>query len=166
MFFDLYGLETINLRYFNIFGPRQNPFGAYAAVIPQWIDKCLRGEACTIHGSAEISRDFCPVANVVQANIVAATTRNRKALSAAYNVASGSETTLGRLYELVSEAVSEIANVPVREVEVGPAREDDLQHSAADIGRIKADLGFTPVVEMDGALRETVSWYANRAKKR
>jgi UDP-N-acetylglucosamine 4-epimerase len=166
MFFDLYGVETVSLRYFNIFGPRQNPIGAYAAVIPQWIDKCLRGEECVIHGSGEITRDFCPVANVVQANVLAATTRHRKALGEAFNVALGRETTLSRLHECIANEVAAATGTQLAPAIVGPARDSDVSKSLADISRIRAELGYEPDADVEAALIDTVRWYASRFKKR
>jgi UDP-N-acetylglucosamine 4-epimerase len=166
LFSDLYGMETISLRYFNVFGPRQNQIGGYAAVIAQWIDRCLRGEECLIHGSGKITRDFCPVANIVQANILAATTRNRHAMGEAFNVGLGSAISLTQLHELISEEVAAIAGVPIQPAKVGPPREGDLLKSVADIHRITDKLGFEPDVDLPTGLAETVRWYASRRKKR
>src|SRR5207302_1550429 len=103
-----YGLESMGLRYFNIFGPRQNPTGGYAAVIPLWITALLRGESCRIHGDGAITRDFCPVGEVIQANLLAATTQNREAVGGAFNVALGSPTTLDELYALIAAKVAAV----------------------------------------------------------
>jgi UDP-N-acetylglucosamine 4-epimerase len=166
LFFDLYGLETVSLRYFNVFGRRQNPIGGYAAVIPQWIDKSLRGQECVINGSGEITRDFSPVANIVQANILAATTRSRKAIGEALNVAAGSSTALSDLYQLVSRAITAKTGTAVAPATVGPSREGEIQHSMADIQAIREALGFCPDVDLPNALAETVRWYASRTKQR
>jgi len=166
LFFDLYGMETIRLRYFNVFGPRQNQVGGYAAVIAQWIDKCLRGEECVIHGSGKITRDFSPVANVVQANILVATTRNHRAVGEAFNVGSGKSITLTQLHGLISKEVAAVAGVAVQSPKIGPPREGDLPKSVADVRRLRQVLGFEPQIDARTALRETVRWYANRSKKR
>lgn len=159
-FFDHYGLETIALRYFNVFGPRQNPSGGYAAVIPQWITKCVHGEECVINGDGSITRDFCHIANVVQANILAATTRNRAAAGEAYNVALGGSTTLADLYAMISAKVAALTGQPAKAVRYGAPRPGDIIHSSADIARIKAALDFEPNVTVDAGLDETVRWYS------
>jgi UDP-N-acetylglucosamine 4-epimerase len=159
-FFDHYGLETIGLRYFNVFGPRQNPTGGYAAVIPQWISKCVRGEECVINGDGGITRDFCHVANVVQANILAATTRNRGAAGESYNVALGGSTTLAQLYDLISARVADLTGQPAKPIRYGAPRPGDIIHSSADIGRIRTALSFDPAISVDAGLEETVAWYA------
>ena len=164
-FFDHYGLESVGLRYFNVFGPRQNPAGGYAAVIPQWITTLVRGGECAIHGDGGITRDFCPVANVVQANLLAATTRNRAALGEVFNVALGGSTTLATLYGCISARVAAVTGTPEKSVKYGPPRAGDIQHSAADIAKIRRDLGFDPLVSVDACLDETVRWYAEAAQK-
>lgn len=160
LFLDNYGLESIGLRYFNIFGPRQNPAGGYAAVIPQWIATLLRGGECTIHGDGGITRDFCPVANVVQANLLAATTRNRQALGGVFNVALGGSTTLAELYELIGARVS-AQGINVPPVKYGPARPGDIQHSSASIEAARQALDFEPQVSVAAGLEEAAAWYAN-----
>lgn len=159
-FFDHYGLETVALRYFNVFGPRQNPTGGYAAVIPQWITKCVRGEECIINGDGGITRDFCHIANVVQANILAATTRNRDAAGEVFNVALGGSTTLADLHAMISAKVAQHTGKPAQPVRYGAPRAGDIIHSSADISRIKAVLDFEPAVSVDAGLDETVRWYA------
>lgn len=159
-FFDHYGLETVALRYFNVFGPRQNPTGGYAAVIPQWITRCVQGEECVINGDGGITRDFCPVENVVQANLLAATTRTRDASGAAFNVALGGSTTLADLYTLISGKVAQLTGRPARPVRYGPPRPGDIIHSSADIAHIRTALAFEPVITVEAGLDETVRWYA------
>lgn len=159
-FFDHYGLETIALRYFNVFGARQNPTGGYAAVIPQWISKCVRGEECVINGDGGITRDFCPVENVVQANVLAAMTRTRDAAGAVFNVALGGSTTLADLYAMISERVAALTGRLAQPVRYGPPRPGDIIHSSADISRIRAALDFEPTVTVAAGLDETVRWYA------
>ena len=159
-FFDHYGLENVGLRYFNVFGPRQNPTGGYAAVIPQWITALVRGGECTIHGDGGITRDFCHVANVVQANLLAATTRHRATLGEVFNVAGGEGTTLDALYESISTHAAAVTGQTAKPVKYGPPRAGDIQHSAADIAAIRRDLDFDPQVSVDEGLEETVRWYA------
>ncbi len=162
-FSDHYGLETVGLRYFNIFGPRQNPHGGYAAVIPQWIAKSVRGEECVIHGDGSATRDFCHVANVVQANLLAARTPKREAIGAVFNVALGGGTTLSALHEMIASRVCALTGKPRISVVHGPPRPGDILHSAADISLIRKVLGFEPVIGIDSGLEETVAWYAANA---
>lgn len=161
-FFDHYGLQTVGLRYFNVFGPRQNPTGGYAAVIPQWISRCVRDEGCMINGNGGITRDFCPVANVVQANILAATNENPAAAGQAFNVALGGSTTLDRLHELIAAGVSAHSGKAVAPVAYGPSRPGDIIHSSADISLIRSVLGYEPEVSLQAGLAETIPWYASR----
>ena len=163
-FFEHYGLENVGLRYFNVFGPRQNPTGGYAAVIPQWITALVRGGECVIHGDGGITRDFCHVANVVQANLLAATSRNRAALGEVFNVALGGSTTLAGLYESIAARVAAVTGIPAKPVRYGPPRAGDIQHSAADIAAIRRGLDFDPEVSVDEGLEETVCWYAEQAR--
>jgi UDP-N-acetylglucosamine 4-epimerase len=155
-----YGLESVGLRYFNIFGPRQNPAGGYAAVIPLWIARLLRGERCSIHGDGGITRDFCPVSDVVQANLLAATAKRAGADGEVFNVALGARTTLDDLHAMIAAKVSTITGREVPPVDYGPARPGDIRHSGADIAKIVRTLGFTPETGLDASLEETVRWYA------
>lgn len=165
VFLENHGLESVGLRYFNIFGPRQNPTGGYAAVIPQWIATLLGGGECVINGDGGITRDFCPVADVVQANLLAATTRNREAIGGAFNVALGGSTTLDRLHALISERVAALGGKP-RPIRYGPPRAGDIQHSSADIGAIRRALSFEPGADIGMGLDETVRWYARPGGQR
>lgn len=158
-----YGLGTIGLRYFNIFGPRQNPTGGYAAVIPQWITTLVRGGECVINGDGAITRDFCHIANVVQANILAATTGSADAAGQVLNIALGGSTTLDHLYAIISAKLAAIGAVASRPVKYGPPRAGDIIHSAADISKARRVLGFEPQVSVDAGLEETVRWYAAQA---
>lgn len=160
-FQDVYGFETVGLRYFNVFGARQDPAGAYAAVIPHWVSRCVRGEDCVINGDGGITRDFCPVANVVQANILAATSRNRAACGEVFNVALGSSTTLANLYEEIAKRVAARTGTPPRSVKYGPQRPGDILRSSADVSKIRTTLGYAPEVSLDAGLDETVEWYAS-----
>ncbi len=160
-----YGLETIGLRYFNVFGPRQNPSGGYAAVIPQWIARLLAGEECAINGDGSITRDFCHVANVVQANILASLTASPDPRSAVFNVALGGSTTLDELYNRIAGEVAAITGSPAKPVAYSVPRPGDIIHSSADIAKISGLLGYTPVKGVAEGLTETVRWYADRSAK-
>jgi UDP-N-acetylglucosamine/UDP-N-acetylgalactosamine 4-epimerase len=154
-----YGLPTIGLRYFNVFGPRQDPAGAYAAVVPRWIAALLAGESCVINGDGSHSRDFCYVANVVQANLLAACAAE-ESTDEIYNVAVGERTTLLQLFEILR---TEIANagldVEQGAAEFGPSRPGDVPHSHADIGKARARLGYDPTHTVARGLREALPWY-------
>ncbi|MDR3400875.1 MAG: NAD-dependent epimerase/dehydratase family protein [Chthoniobacter sp.] len=163
LFADQFGIESVGLRYFNIFGPRQNPGGGYAAVIPQWIGKLLRGEECVIHGDGGITRDFCPVADVVQANLLAATSELSVDTAPVFNVALGGSTTLDQLHALLAAATTSLGLAKPLPIRYGPPRDGDILHSAADISAIRQALGFDPSTSIASALEETVQWYAAQA---
>lgn len=150
----LYGLETICLRYFNVYGPRQNPNSEYAAVIPKFIARMLAGEPLTVYGDGEQTRDFCYVGDVVAANLKAAETDRREAFGQAFNVAGGVRTTLNTLITKLG-AVSGQECVPRYE----PERPGDIRHSGADIGRARDVLGFEPRTPLRTGLRETLKFY-------
>jgi len=155
-----FGLSTIGLRYFNVFGPRQDPEGAYAAVIPKWIASMLRGEAVRINGDGNTSRDFCYVANVVQANLLAATTENKEALNRSYNVAVGQRTTLNYLFPLLRNEL--LALRPSHEIKnpaFDPFRVGDIAHSHADISLATQMLGYTPTHDITAGIHEAFPWY-------
>jgi UDP-N-acetylglucosamine 4-epimerase len=156
----LHGMETIGLRYFNVFGPRQDPEGAYAAVIPKWIAALLRGETVQINGSGEISRDFCHVANVVQANLLAATTANGAALNEAYNIALGHRTTLDELFVLLRDRLA-VRNPKLAGLKpvYGPPRAGDVLHSLADVEKARRLLGYEPTHSIERGLDESLAWY-------
>jgi UDP-N-acetylglucosamine/UDP-N-acetylgalactosamine 4-epimerase len=154
-----YGMQTIGLRYFNVFGRRQDPQGAYAAVIPRWIGRLLAGQRCEVNGDGETSRDFCYVENVVQANLLAATA-GEECTGAVYNVAYGERTSLNQLYELIRDALAEhrpeIWNLAP---DHRGFRTGDVRHSLADIGKARTLLGYDPTHSVRAGLRETVAWY-------
>lgn len=162
VFARTYGMETIGLRYFNVFGRRQDPFGAYAAVIPLFVKKLMAHESPTINGDGEYSRDFTYIDNVVQMNMLAMTTTNPEAVNQVYNTAFGERTTLnqlvGYLKEFLSDFDHEIANV---EVVHGPNRAGDIPHSLACIDKAKNLLGYKPKYSMRDGLKEAVKWYWN-----
>lgn len=155
-----YGVEPVGLRYFNVFGPRQAPDGAYAAVIPKWYGALLRDEPVYINGDGETSRDFCFVANVVQANILAATGPNQDGAQV-YNVALGDRTTLNELFQLIRERVARLrpaaaaAQIVYREF-----RDGDVRHSQADITRISQALGYMPTHRIAEGLDEAADYYS------
>ena len=158
-----YGLETIGLRYFNVFGPRQDPSGAYAAVIPKWAATLLRGERCRIFGDGETTRDFCFVANVVQANLLAALVNDKTATCQSYNIACGASISLNDLFAMMRDELathrSELATaVPVH---LG-ARLGDIRYSRAGIEKARELLAFEPTHNVPEGLAETLRWYLAR----
>ena len=160
-----YGLETVGLRYFNVFGPRQDPDGAYAAVIPKWIAAMLRDETVYINGDGETARDFCYIDNVVQANLLAATARDPEAVGQVYNVAVGEQTTLNELHALLAELLA------LRDPEFTPARPvyrdfrpGDVRFSRADIGKANRLLSFRPTYRIREGLEEALDWYISRLR--
>lgn len=163
VFARAYGMQIIGLRYFNVFGARQDPEGAYAAVIPRWVRALLRGEAAAINGDGETSRDFCYVVNAVQANLRAALTDNPEALNQVYNVAAGGRTSLNELYALLRDLLAghfpELAEAkPVyRDFRLG-----DVRHSQADIGKAGRLLGYAPTHDVRAGLVEALPWYVER----
>jgi UDP-N-acetylglucosamine 4-epimerase len=165
-FAAVYGTEVIGLRYFNVFGPRQDPSGAYAAVIPKWILLCAENKPCVVNGSPEITRDFCYVDNVVQANILAALAE-REATNSVYNVGCGETITLARLHHLISSNVSSLYKSEVHsEPIIGEARAGDIAHSLADISRTQKILGFRPIIPVAEGLKITIeAVFNNPAKK-
>ncbi|MBL7904418.1 MAG: SDR family oxidoreductase [Bacteroidales bacterium] len=160
VFADLYGMETIGLRYFNVFGKRQDPDGAYAAVIPKFIRSLIDGVPPVINGEGNHSRDFTYVENVVQINQLALLTQNPAALNTVYNVAFGENTSLNELYGLLTEFLSEfrpeIANIkPV----YGPVRQGDVLHSLASIEKARTLLGYQPAYNLRAGLKQAIQWY-------
>jgi UDP-N-acetylglucosamine 4-epimerase len=156
-----YGLETIGLRYFNVFGPRQDPAGAYAAVIPRWVAGMLRGEPCAINGDGETSRDFCYIANTVQANFRAAIVEAGAATRQVYNIAVGDRTTLNQLHEaLRSRLMLERAGLQIADPSYRDFRAGDVRHSLADVSKARTLLGYAPTHDVHQGLAQAVSWYA------
>ncbi|HEX2202695.1 MAG TPA: SDR family oxidoreductase [Longimicrobium sp.] len=158
-----YGIEAVGLRYFNVFGRRQDPEGAYAAVIPRWIRQLLSGEPCQIHGDGETSRDFCYVADVLQANLLAATAEGGAAAGEVFNVACGARTTLNELFGLLRERVAPfVPGAAGAEPLRGPFRAGDVRHSLADISRARERLGYVPRHTVAGGLDEAIEWYVRQ----
>ena len=160
VFARTYGYKTIGLRYFNIFGKRQDPEGAYAAVIPKWISSLIKNKPVYINGDGETSRDFCYIENVVQINLLAATTDNPEAVNQVYNVAVGDQNTLNQLYEALRVNLAELYP---HLVEAKPIyrdfREGDVRHSLADISKSKSLLGYAPQYRIGEGLKEAMTWY-------
>ena len=160
VFSRTYGMETIGLRYFNVFGRRQDPNGAYAAVIPLFVKKFMAHESPVINGDVEYSRDFTYIENVVQMNMCALAATNPDAINQVYNTAFGERTTLNQLVNYLKEFLSqydpEIANI---EVLHGPNRAGDIPHSLASIEKARTLLGYDPQYSMKDGLREAVKWY-------
>lgn len=155
-----YGLDSIGLRYFNVFGPRQDPNGAYAAVIPRWIHAMMQGEPVWINGDSETSRDFCYVENAVQANLLAATSEKEAAVNQVYNVAVGGQTTLNELFALLrDELVSDFPHLEGFKAEHREFRPGDVRHSRADIAKAASLLGYQPTHDIARGLQESLDWY-------
>lgn len=160
-----YGTETIGLRYFNVFGARQDPEGAYAAVIPRWLRAMLRGEPCVIHGDGSDSRDYCYVRNVVDANLRAALVADRAAVGEVYNVAGGARTSLVELHRTLAGLVEQrFPGLRVASPRRGPLRAGDVAHSVADIGKAVRLLGYAPTHDLRAGLGEALSWYVERLR--
>jgi UDP-N-acetylglucosamine 4-epimerase len=160
VFARTYGMECIGLRYFNVFGRRQDPNGAYAAVIPLFVKKLIAHESPVINGDGEYSRDFTYIDNVIQMNLLAIQTENPEAVNHVYNTAFGERTTLNQLVGYLKEYLA-IFDAEIRNVEVihGPYREGDIPHSLANIDKAKTLLGYHPQYNIRAGLKEAVKWY-------
>lgn len=163
---NVYDLKAIGLRYFNVFGPRQDPEGPYAAVIPRWFNAMIQGASPVIYGDGSTSRDFCYVANVVQANILAALAGDKEEGSPwgqIYNVACGDRTTLKDLFEMIKEAAKErgvdVSDIPPTYEDFRPG---DITHSLADVAKAKALLGYSPSHDIRRGLTEAAEWYLQK----
>jgi UDP-N-acetylglucosamine 4-epimerase len=160
-----YGLQAIGLRYFNVFGRRQDPAGAYAAVIPRWIASLLRGERCRIFGDGETTRDFCYVANVIQANLLAATVGNVNATGQSYNVACAESVTLNQLFHMMRDKLAqEEPRFSVATPQYDPFRPGDIRFSGASIEKAQRMLSFSPTHSVDQGLAEALEWYIEKAR--
>jgi UDP-N-acetylglucosamine 4-epimerase len=155
-----YGFRSIGLRYFNVFGPRQDPNGAYASVIPAWIGALLRGRTAYVNGDGSAARDFCHVDNVVQANLLAATVEDPAALGQAYNVALGEQTSLSELYTMIVDLTGTKDVKPV----LRPPRRGDVPFSRADTAKAERLLGYRPAVRIREGLQRTIAWYAENLR--
>ena len=157
VFANLYAMEMMGLRYFNVFGPRQSPNGAYAAVIPLFLKHLFANESPVIHGDGSTSRDFTYIENVLQANCLALFTRNAAALNQVYNVACGESTTLNELFETLKNILGSDV-VPI----YGDNRIGNIAHSLADISKIQTLLGYQPTVKIEAGLQKTVVWFGHK----
>lgn len=165
VFARCYGFKSIGLRYFNVFGRRQDPNGAYAAVIPKWTAAMIQGDDVFINGDGETSRDFCYVQNAVQANLLAATafgeTRNQ-----VYNVAFGDRNDLNRLFHIIKNALAENGIFYKKDAKYRAFREGDVRHSQADISKAKKMLGYAPSHRLSEGIREAMPWYIKFIQKK
>ncbi len=167
VFAKCYGVESIGLRYFNVFGPRQDPNGAYAAVIPKWIAAMLQNESVVINGDGSTSRDFCYVANVVQANLLAATTENLRALNQSFNIAVGAQTSLNELFNLLRDGLAPTCgHLRGLKPQYAAFRAGDILHSRADISRARGRLGYRPTHSLTQGLDEALEWYVQDFRAR
>ena len=162
VFSKTYGLETIGLRYFNVFGRKQDPNGAYAAVIPKFVSQFMAGESPVINGNGEFSRDFTYIDNVIQANLLSIITKNKKAINTVYNVAFGERNTLKDLVELLKKQLTEFDS-KIKDIQViyGPNRVGDIPHSLASVDKAKNLLAYNPQFSLEKGLKEAVNWYWN-----
>jgi UDP-N-acetylglucosamine 4-epimerase len=162
VFWKTYGIKTIGLRYFNVFGPRQDPKGAYAAVIPLWFLSLIQGNAVYINGDGKTSRDFCYIDNCVQANILGATADSDSA-GQVYNVAYGERTTLNKLFDSIQESLAKkFSHVQNVEPQYRGFRPGDVRHSLADISKARDFLGYEPEFSVQEGLREASEWYIQK----
>ena len=159
-----YGLQSIGLRYFNVFGRRQDPAGAYAAVIPRWIAGLLNGERCRIFGDGETTRDFCYIANVIQANLLAATEKNERATGEVYNVASAASVSLNQLFAMMREKLAAIdPRFAAVTPQYDPFRPGDIRYSGASIEKARRFLSYSPSHDVAAGLTEALGWYIENA---
>tara|TARA_R100000935_G_scaffold54670_1_gene83788 strand:- start:19 stop:1014 length:996 start_codon:yes stop_codon:yes gene_type:complete len=165
IFKNAYGLDTIGLRYFNVFGRKQDPNGAYAAVIPKFVIQLMNHESPLINGDGSYSRDFTYIDNVVQMNLLALTSDNDEALNEVYNTAFGDKTNLLELTSLLKEYLSEYdPEISKVEIKYGPNRAGDIPHSLASVDKAKAKLGYDPKFNIQTGLKEAVAWYWKNLK--
>ena len=165
IFHKTYGIDTIGLRYFNVFGRRQDPDGAYAAVIPKFVKQLIDHESPVINGDGDFSRDFTYIDNVVQMNLLSLSTSNPEALNTVYNVAYGQRATLNELVSALKASLSpfdkHIKNIDVK---YGPVRDGDIPHSLASIDKAKKLLGYNPIFSLKKGLEEAIQWYWKNLK--
>mgnify|MGYP003118075299 CR=1 FL=1 len=159
VFAKTYGLNSIGLRYFNVFGKRQDPDGAYAAVIPKWTAAMIKGDDIFINGDGETSRDFCYIDNTVQANLLAATTHAAEALSQVYNVAVGDRTTLNQLFSAIQQSLRTNGVTVENNAQYRDFRPGDVRHSQADVGKAQRLLGYKPRYDIVAGIDLAMPWY-------
>jgi len=162
VFSKTYGIETIGLRYFNVFGRKQDPNGAYAAVIPKFVSQFMRGESPVINGNGDFSRDFTYIDNVIQANVLSMITENEEAINTVYNVAFGERNTLNFLIDCLKESLT-VYDPKIKDIQIkyGPNRAGDIPHSLASIDKAKNLLNYNPQYSLKQGLQEAVKWYWN-----
>jgi UDP-N-acetylglucosamine/UDP-N-acetylgalactosamine 4-epimerase len=166
VFHDVYGVHLIGLRYFNVFGRRQDPDGPYAAVIPRWISSLYEGKPCIIFGDGTNSRDFCYLDNIVQANLLAATA-DPEVTGTIYNCGCNGRTDLRQLFVMIRDALArEVPAVANAEPVFEPPRPGDITHSQAAIDKISAALGYVPTHQVAEGMAETVAWFSQRLRKK
>ena len=158
VFSKSYSFETVGLRYFNIFGKRQDPDGAYAAVIPKWLSNIINNEEVFINGDGETSRDFCYIENIVQINLLAAMTTNKEAINQIYNAAVGDRTTLNDLHGFIRSYLDECCELKKENLTYRDFRAGDVRHSQADISKAQALLGYRPSYRLMEGLNESMEW--------
>jgi len=172
VFHRTYGMQTLGLRYFNVFGRRQDPEGAYAAVIPKWVGSMLKGEDVYINGDGETSRDFTYIDNVIQMNVLAALTDNPEAFGEVFNVAVGGRNTLNELYRIIVDNLTEQFKIQNSKFKIpeGPVYRDfrpgDIRHSNADISKAKRMVGYEPTHDIYRGMREAIEWYVENIRDR
>lgn len=164
VFSRTYGFTCIGLRYFNVFGKRQDPNGAYAAVIPKWTSAMIKNEDLFINGDGETSRDFCFIENTVQANILAATAQDAEARNQVYNVAVGGRTTLNQLFSYIRGSLAENGVNYAKDAIYRDFRAGDVRHSQADIGKAQNLLGYDPQFTIEQGIKEAMPWYKSFLK--
>lgn len=163
VFADVYGMQIVGLRYFNVFGRRQDPNGLYAAVIPRWIGNLMHGQPCVIFGDGSNSRDFCYVDNAVQANLLAGLTERADAVNTVYNVAAHRQTSLNQLFAAMrDELVKRFPDIAGARAQYRDFRAGDVRHSLADISRAQTLLGYAPTHDVSRGLAEAMNWYVAR----
>jgi UDP-N-acetylglucosamine 4-epimerase len=165
VFHLIHGIETIGLRYFNVFGPRQSPKGAYAAVIPIFMQSILEGRSPTIFGDGEQTRDFTYIQNTVEANILALFEEAPKAYGGAFNIACARTVSINVLFELIHSSISSHAGLDsIVRPEYGPSRQGDIKDSLADLSKVSECLGYSPMVTVEQGISETVRWFVENSK--
>ena len=163
VFARCYGFNSIGLRYFNVFGPRQESNGAYAAVIPKWIDSMIKGEVVYINGDGKTSRDFCFIENTVQANILAACVKKKESVNQVYNVAVGQNITLNKLFECIRSELSSLTpEICLKEPKYRSFREGDVRQSLASIEKVKNHLGYGSLKNFEQGLALAMPWYLKK----
>jgi len=165
VFHKVYGFESIGLRYFNVFGKRQDPEGAYAAVIPKWLGALIKGDDVYINGDGETSRDFTYIANVIQSNVLAGTTTNEDAFGEVFNAGIGGRLTLNELYHSICKELEEnLEEFTSKKPIYRDFRAGDIRHSNANIDKLKQITGYEPTHDIDRGLQESIKWYIDNLK--